>query len=175
MHSILLIGYVLAGWKWGDWRNWEKYYPTILFFLIGDLLYNFLLYNYPMWSYHPSFDKQILPNHTMISLAIEFLSFPVKVLIYLGHYPAKKSKAKQGFYILAWVVSLTVFELIARNVWGGLSHHHGWNILWTFLFYIVIFGLLRLHQIRPLLTWVISFWIITFLLIYFKVPIEKMK
>lgn len=175
LHIILLLGYLFAGWKWGDWRNWRKYYPTILFFIMGDLLYNYLLYNYPMWQFHTTFDKAILPNHTLISLAVAFISFPVKVLIYLGHYPENKSKTKQSVYIFAWVLSFTAFEFAAVKIWGGLSHHNGWNLFWTFLFYIVTFVMLRLHLNRPLLAWIVSSGIITFLLIYFNVPIERMK
>ncbi|WP_264806834.1 CBO0543 family protein [Cytobacillus sp. NCCP-133] len=175
MHVILLLGFLFAGWKWGDWRNWKKYYSTILFFIIGDLIYSYLLYNYPMWQFHPSFDKAILPNHTLISLAVEFISFPVKVLIYLGNFPEHKNKVKQLYYILTWVIFFTVFEFTSINIWGGLSHHNGWNMLYTFFFYIVIFVMLRLHQNRPLLAWAFSFVIITFLLFSFDVPIGSMK
>lgn len=34
--SIKLF-FVLAEIKWGDWRGWKKYYPTIQFFIIKDL------------------------------------------------------------------------------------------------------------------------------------------
>jgi hypothetical protein len=175
LHIIILLGLLFAGWKWGDWKNWREYYPTILFFIIGDLLYNFLMYNFPMWQFHPTFDNAILPNHTFISLAVSFISFPVKVLIYLGHYPENKSKIKQLFYIFAWVLTFTAFEFTAIYIWGGISHHNGWNMLWTFLFYIVTFMLLRLHHNRPLLAWIVSIGIITFLFFYFKVPIGTMK
>jgi hypothetical protein len=175
LHTILLLGFIFAGWKWGDWRNWRKYYPTILFFITGDLLYNFLTYNHPIWLFHTSFDKAVLPNHTFITLAVEFISFPVKVLIYLGHYPENKSKIKQLLYLFAWVLFFTAFEFIAKYTWGGISHHNGWSLVSTFLFYIVIFVQLRLHYNRPLLAWAVSFGIITYLLIYFKVPIAGMK
>ncbi|ANX13655.1 hypothetical protein ABE41_016720 [Fictibacillus arsenicus] len=174
MHILLLIIFILAGWKWGDWKNWRKYYPTILFFIIGDLLYNYLLYDYTMWRFHTSFDKFILPNHTLISIAVTFISFPVKVLIYLGHYPENKSKFIQFIYIFAWILFFTLFEFGALNL-GILSHHNGWNLIATFFFYIVIFVMLRLHQDRQLLTWVISFGLIIFLCIYFDVPITSMK
>jgi hypothetical protein len=175
VHIILLLGFLFAGWKWGDWKNLKKYYPTILFFIIGDLLYNFLLYNYPMWEFHPTFDRAILPNHTLISLAVAFITFPVKVLIYLGNYPENKNKIKQLLYISVWVLFFTAFEFAAIYIWGGLSHHNGWNLLWTLLFYIVTFVSLRLHQKRPLVPSIVSFKVITSLLIYFNVPIEKMK
>ena len=32
---VTLIIVVIAR-KWGDWRNWKQYYPTILFFIATD-------------------------------------------------------------------------------------------------------------------------------------------
>jgi hypothetical protein len=29
--------FLFAAIKWGDWRKWRNYYPTILFFMVGDL------------------------------------------------------------------------------------------------------------------------------------------
>lgn len=174
MHILLLLLFILAGWKWGDWKNWRQYYPSILFFILGDLLYNYLLYNHTMWQFHTSFDQFVLPNHTLISIAVAFISFPVKVLIYLGHFPENKSKFTQFMYIFAWVLFFTLFEFGALSL-GILSHHNGWNLFTTFLFYFVIFVMLRLHQNRPLLAWIASFGVILFLCIYFDVPISSLK
>ncbi|PIB57799.1 hypothetical protein, partial [Pseudomonas sp. 2822-17] len=52
IHIVIKLLFLFAAYKWGDWEKWEKYYPTILFFIIGDLLYNFLFYNYPMWLFN---------------------------------------------------------------------------------------------------------------------------
>jgi hypothetical protein len=48
MNIAFGIMFLLIGWRFGDWRNLGKYYPTILFLIIGDLLYNVLTYNIPM-------------------------------------------------------------------------------------------------------------------------------
>jgi len=37
MNFVYGFLYLFAAWKWGDWKNWREYYPTILFFIIGDL------------------------------------------------------------------------------------------------------------------------------------------
>ncbi len=61
MYILINVIYTIAALKWGDWRNWKQYHPTILFYCIGDFLYNFILYNKPMWL----FRDLILPNHTL--------------------------------------------------------------------------------------------------------------
>jgi hypothetical protein len=83
MYIFMNAFYLIIGFIWGDWRNWKKYYPTILFFIIGDFLYNFLLYKKSMWFFH----DLILPNHTMITLLTMIISYTGTVLIYLGRFP----------------------------------------------------------------------------------------
>ena len=88
MYILINIFYLIAGYKWGDWRNWKKYYPTILFFILGDFLYNFLLYKESMWLFH----DLILPNHTTITILAMVISYTATVLIYLGRFPKRMEK-----------------------------------------------------------------------------------
>ena len=46
---ILVLVFVIIAWKWGDWKNWKLYYPTILFMILGDFVYIFLTYKKPLW------------------------------------------------------------------------------------------------------------------------------
>lgn len=49
MYRIMMGAiFIITCWKWGDWKNWKLYYPTIQFLIIGDLKANFLLYNKPL-------------------------------------------------------------------------------------------------------------------------------
>ncbi|WP_338448335.1 hypothetical protein R4Z09_19085 [Niallia oryzisoli] len=48
MHLFHALLFLLAAMRWGDWLNWRMYYPTILFFIGGDLLKNALLHDYRM-------------------------------------------------------------------------------------------------------------------------------
>lgn len=72
MHFVF-NGLLLAGIKWGNWRRWRDYYPTILFFIIGDLLYSCLLYNHQLWAYQEIFfGVHIKRQSTMtVSVSIE--------------------------------------------------------------------------------------------------------
>lgn len=175
MHIILNVLFILAAWRWGDWRNWRKYYPTILYLLIGDLLYNFLCYNYPLWKFNAvSFDKFIYSNHTLITLGIDFINFPAIVLMYLGNYP--NGKIKPLLYIFfAWVLFNTTIEFTSLTTIKGIAHYNGWDIWWSILLNIIFFVMLRVHYLRPLLAWVISFGIIILFWLYFGLPIQNMK
>lgn len=37
MIQLLACLFILVCYKWGDWRNWKTYYPTILFLIAGTL------------------------------------------------------------------------------------------------------------------------------------------
>lgn len=174
MHFIYNALFLIVGVKWGDWRNWRDYYPTILFFIIGDLLKNFLLYNYRMWTYQETIiGESILRNHTFISLMIMFIVYPVTILIYLGRFP--KSIQKQILWISLWVFIYISIEYINLHYLNLINHHNGWNIGWSLLFTIFMFIMFRIHFKQPLWAWGLSvIWIILLWRI-FDVPLERIK
>ncbi|WP_409348186.1 CBO0543 family protein [Paenibacillus gyeongsangnamensis] len=174
MHVILHLVFVLAAWRWGDWRNWRKYYSTILYLIVVDLLYNFLTYNYPLWKFNPvSFDKYIYSNHTLITLGIDFVNFPAIVLMYLGNFP--KGKVKRLFYVLAWVSLNSIIEFASLITIKGISHYNGWSLWWSLVLNLIFYFMLWVHYLRPLLAWGISIGLLVIFILYFGVPIQAMK
>jgi hypothetical protein len=168
MYFFVNVFYLIAGLKWGDWRNWREYYPTILFLIIGDLLYNFLLYNKSMWIFH----DLILPNHTLITLLAMTISYTATVLIYLGRFP--EGWKKQTLWFLLWTGIYIVAEIV-NNKLGFITYHNGWNMGWSVLFTGIIFLILPLHHKNPLGAWFISVVIILSLLSIFGVKISDFK
>ncbi|WP_449536320.1 CBO0543 family protein [Ferdinandcohnia sp. Marseille-Q9671] len=168
MYILVNIIYLLAAFKWGDWRNWKFYYPTILFFIIGDLLYNFLLYRKSMWLFH----DVILPNHTIITILAMVVSYSATVLIYLGRFPEEWNK--RFFWFLLWGGLYLSIEYINSKL-GFITYHNGWNMWWSVLFTGIIFIILPIHQKRPPLAWLLSILIIVSLLSIFDVKISDMK
>lgn len=165
---ITLINILLA-WRWGDWRNWKKYHSTILYMIMCDLLYNFLTYNYPIWTYpHTSFQ----PNHTIINLFVMFIAYPCMLLIYLGHFP--NGVIKKILWVLLWVMMWSVLEWVSLKL-GQFAYHNGWTWGWSILFNIALFLMVRLHYNKPLISYGLSVIATIFLLIIFKVPITTMK
>lgn len=162
--------WLLASWKWGDWKNWEKYYSTILFFIMGDFIYLYLLSDfYPMWKYTPQqFDSSIGFTNTHISLLIMYIKYPATVLIYLAKFP-QQNRVKQFFYFMGWVLFYSINEVVDIQL-KFLKHFNGWNIWWSVLFNIVMFLVLLIHYKKPPVAWLISFCFILILWNFFEVP-----
>ena len=170
MNALYTLVWLFALWKWGDWKNWNKYYPTFLFLLLGDFLYQYLLSDfYPMWKYNPQgIDDNIGLTHTHIAFTIMFVKYPATILIYLSKFP-ENNKIKQIFYVGAWVLLYILNELNDLK-FNLIKYDHGWSIWWSLLFNCVMFSILRIHYVKPLLAWLLSIIFILFLWKVFEVP-----
>ncbi|WP_453989742.1 CBO0543 family protein [Bacillus nitroreducens] len=174
MHLVYNAILLFAAAKWGDWRGWRIYYPTILFFIVGDLLKNVLYHDCSVWTYQETvFAQHILINHTFISLLIMCVAYPATVLIYLGRFPNKWWK--KLLWIGLWVLLYVMIEYINLEYLHLIKHHHGWTMLWSLLFNLVMFPLLRLHQKQPLIALGLSIIWIIFLISMFPIPLEHLK
>ncbi|WP_019152539.1 CBO0543 family protein [Robertmurraya massiliosenegalensis] len=162
--------WLLALWKWGDWRNWEKYYATILFFIMGDFIYLYLLSDhFPMWKYDPlTIDSGFGFTSSHISLIIMYIKYPATMLIYLANFP-KSNKLKQFLYFTGWVVFYSINEVIDLHL-KFIKHFNGWNIWWSALFNVVMFFILLVHFKKPPVAWLLSICFILFLWNWFEVP-----
>lgn len=144
---ILTVVLIAACWKWGAWRKWREFYPTILYVIIGNLAYDFVFSDWTLWVYRS------FMGATYVGLINDFLIYPSGVMLFLTHYP--EGKWKQVGYILVWTVSSTLIEYISILL-GGLEYFHGWSLLWSFLLFLGMFALIRLHYKKPLFVWPIS-------------------
>ncbi|TLS53805.1 hypothetical protein FE782_00120 [Paenibacillus antri] len=162
------IGIALCAWRWGDWRNWRTYLPTIHYFIIFDLLYNLFTWNHRLWEY-PS-PPNLLPNHLTMNLFIMFIFYPSFILIYLYRYPEGSSVAARVKYVLSWAALWAVWEL-CMNALGQCVYRHGWNFGWSAAFLLVMIPMLRLHYKNPLAAYALSIPITVFLLLWFQVPV----
>ncbi|MCT2535687.1 hypothetical protein NC661_06565 [Aquibacillus koreensis] len=156
---------------WGDWRNWRKYYPTILFFITGDILYQWLFVDfYPMWKFQPyGIDDEIGVTHTQISLSIMIIKYPAIMLVYLYQFP--KTFGKQFGYICLWTFIIAFNEWITLQL-GGIVYDHGWTFSWSVLFSFVMLVILRIHHSKPLVAIAISIGFMLFLFYSFDVPTD---
>ena len=168
MYQIIMGAiWIISCWKWGDWKNWKLYYPTIQFLIIGDLTCNFLLYNKPLWAY-----GGWIWNHTFADLFVAIVIYPCLVILFLTYYP--KLIKKQLIYILLWTAIFTVHEEVATLL-GEFFHYDGWSIWWSALLNYGLFTILGLHYKKPLLVWPISM-VLAFVLLYiFKIPFSIMR
>lgn len=157
--------FILAAWRWGDWRNWRKYHATILYFLLGDVFYMALTRNHPLWQHQP---WPPIPSYIGVELCC-LACFASTALIYLGLFPngVGKSIARIGCWIAVYS-SIEAFYVLC----GAMKHFNGWTMLDSVLFNLMMFPMLLLHYCRPLLAYVISIPIALAIAIIFQVPIR---
>lgn len=170
MNGAYALIWLLACWKWGDWKNWQKYYSTLLFFIVGDFIYLYLLSDlYPMWRYTPQgMDKNIGLTNTHVSLSIMFIKYTTTIFIYLSKFP-NSSKMKQVLYMAFWVLLYTLNEIMDL-FFHLMKHYNGWNLGYSILFNVVMFVILRVHHSKPPIAWGLSILFIIFLWNLFDVP-----
>ncbi|MDR3543622.1 MAG: hypothetical protein P4L69_22100 [Desulfosporosinus sp.] len=167
MKLLLPLIWILSAYKWSDWKNWKRYYPTILFFIVGDLIYNLVSYNHPLW------------EQTSLKLGVTFsvlfmcvTVWPSSTLLYLTHFPLT-GKLKKVLYVLLWVVLFTLIELVC-GWFGNFKYSNGWNIGLSILFATVMFPLLKIHHEKPPIAWALAFLLGT-TIIYFFIPLSCIK
>ncbi|WP_108670507.1 CBO0543 family protein [Peribacillus acanthi] len=166
-YSIL---WLLAVWKWGDLENWKEYYPTMLFAIVGNLLYEVICFNYPMWAMEPNG----LPNQTIPILLLSLVGMPLSVFVFLSHYPDTHTKLRQALYILLFVCIFVVLEHVSVLL-GSITYHNGWSLVWSAWFNVVMFTIIRIHYKKPVLALLLSTIFIGFLSVIFDVSLDKMK
>lgn len=166
LYSLLWIG---AAFKYGD-RQWEKYYPTMLFSAIGNFLYELLCYEYPMWNMEPNG----LPAAMIPILLLTLVGMPVSTWIFLSNYPAGGRLYHKAGYIALFTTIFIAMELFAVT-YGSITYHNDWNIMWSLIFLIAMFPIIRLHFTHPLIAWGVSLILIYLLMLIFDVNFSKMK
>ena len=169
MYIITALFMTILSWKYGDWLNWKKYQSTILYLIVCDLLYNFLTYNYPLWQYVAS----IMPTHTLNNILVIFVIYPALMLIYLSKF--RSTFNLQLVHVLLWACVFSAIEWSFYKYLDLFTYHNGWNFIWSVLLNILLFTMVRLHMVRPLLTYVLSIIFTMAFLILFHIPINKMK
>ncbi|MGF2615890.1 hypothetical protein FZC84_07390 [Rossellomorea vietnamensis] len=174
MSMIILFLYILAGIKFGEWSEFEKYYPTLLYLIIGDLLAQFLLYEHSLWMFHPidPIGKFFHLNHTFIALLKMAVHYTVTIAIFIGRLP--KGLGGQVFSVLMWTAIYGVNEFIT-NFFGGLTYHRGWHFGWDIAFNLIMFTMLIIHYKRPLAAWILTGPIIITLWMIFDIPLSVLK
>ena len=159
VHATLWIA---AAYKWGDWKNWNKYYPTMLFMGMGDLIYNLVFFNKKLWTFNPGFLNPILSE-----LFVIFTIFSCTVLIFLTHFP--KTLIKQILYMTLWVIIYVAIEVFMLKI-GMQSNINGWSIWWSTTHNFYQFPLLAIHHKKPYLAWILAIAILFIIMRIFEMP-----
>ena len=163
---VLSLLYAAACYKWGAWRRWREYYPTILYAIIGDLAYNFVFHDHTLWLYDSFF------NHTTMDIIAAFFLFPSVIILFLTHWPT--IWFKKILYVLAWAAANTLFEFVSVLL-DTFHYDHGWGVLWSFALLVGTFVMLRVHYKKPLLAWPISAVLGVATAFLFGLPFDALK
>lgn len=162
--GLLTIWFI---WRRKDYRRWQELLPTMQYIALGNLTYNFLCANHWLWKLGPDF----LSNHSLTEMIYTFITFPGTALMFLAHYPEQAGWERKVGHILYWIVLYVGFELILL-IRKNILYGYGWNLGWSALFDCLMFPMLRLHQKKPLLTYVLSVPITFFWLWLFDIPVH---
>lgn len=165
------ILHLIAVWRWGDWRRWQKYYPTMLFVIVVDFFGTIVTYPYSLWQFHAS---MFIPNHTINDFQIAIVILPSLVLIYLSMYPFVSPLLAQVGYTALFVVIHSLIEFFFFFA-GLITYHHGWNFVWSVLLWVIMFPIIRIHYDRPWLAWLVCAGVAAFAIVYFDIPLAGAK
>lgn len=165
---IVTLIFLVAAWRWGDWRNWQIYYPTFIYFILNDFGYGYVTYNQPLWQY-----ESYLLNTTLSDILITVIGYPSIILLFLTYYP--KGFRKRIVYIAIWGTLYFIFVELVSHKLGFITYHNGWNIYYAFLFVYSLFPMFRLHHKKPLVAWIIASSLAMVSYLWFGLSISKMK
>lgn len=95
----LAVGVYLLGGMRGDWRNFEKYYPTLLYETICNVAYKVIsLSQFHLWK-----ARNDIMGDTLAFFYYTFFALIPGIFLYLSNYP--DSIKKQIFHTLPYTIS----------------------------------------------------------------------
>jgi hypothetical protein len=162
---ILLLAslFVLACYKWGDWRNWRSYYPTILFLIVGDLIYLHVAAAKPLWQY----TARLFPG-ALTTLIVGLIIYPCTVLLFIPAYNQAMFWGKIA-YITVWAGIYFGLEFVGLQ-YNYIQHLNGWKLGYSLIFDCLVFPLLIIHQKRAPVAWLLAGIIGVGITVCFKLP-----
>lgn len=153
---------LLSIWK-GDWRNWEKYYPSMLYIALATFIYEFISHDqYQLWDLHRDTFLSDMNTHFVHNLIIN----PLAAFVYLSNYPTN-GFGRRIVYNAKWIVVFWGVECVVSRM-NIITYHNGWNLLWSLAFLSIMFPMVRLHQTNKPLALPLSVFFSVVLLVLFN-------
>lgn len=162
---IALICIALC-YKWGDLKNWRLYYPTILFYIIGNAFEHIVTYKRKLW------EVTTFGIDTLADWFIEFIIYPFIIILFLSRYP--RTITKRILFTGSFIFILSLVEYIG-NKNGVIVYYDEWNIIWTIFLYFGMFILFLIHCKNEILAWIILFALMGLGMLYFDIPLSDLK
>ena len=157
---------VFICWKWGNWRNWRAYYPTIIFFIMGNLAYIVLTAHKPLWK-----AGGILAQYPVLDISTIVVLYSCTVILYLTFLPRMNTLKKRSAYIALWIAIYSLMELVSWLT-GHFYYYNGWCFIYSVFFNVLMFPILLLHYRKPFLAWPICIVLAYGMLFLFNIPFK---
>jgi hypothetical protein len=149
MNCIIGILVIILAYFKGDWKNWEKYYPTMLYTSLSSFVYEFISHShFHLWELERSF-LNLMGVHFIHNLIVN----PLICFVFLSNFP-NQFRVRIAYYV-KWVILFLGAEWIASH-FSILTYHNGWNLWWSFLFILIMFPMIRLHYVHKLRALILS-------------------
>ena len=149
MFIAIVVAVMILTWKFADWRNWQRYQATMLFFVGGNLFYYFVYHDHFLWAFVPD-----TFNHHIMEIIYSFTVYPLTVLMFLSGMPVILKK--RIFHIASYIAVFASVELILHLI-GRMVYDYGWNFGLSVAWNCMMFPLLAIHQKKPLIAYGICF------------------
>lgn len=166
MHLALNLFIIFAVWKWADYKNWQKYHATMLFLSFINLVYAVISFHAGAFLWQTKEDFPL--NHVVSELAYTMILLPCTVLLFLSNYP--KNPVKVVIHFLKYIFIYSAVEAVMVKT-GRMVYDHSWNILYSVIFYFLMFPAIIIHYRRPILAYIIFVLITIFGVWAFKLPV----
>ena len=167
---FVAIVWIFFGIIFVNWHRWEEYYPTILYYITLNLLYEFIYFNNRLWEFKAVTTDYL--NHGIISIVFFFIIIPISIMIFLQRYP--KGTKNRIAYITIWALFYWVLEYIfaAR---GLFVYYNNWNVWYSLFFDIIMFYFFRLHYTKPKVAIILTIPTIVIFIFLFKIPFYSLR
>lgn len=167
---LLIVVWILFAYKFIDWSQVKKQYPSVLFFIVINMTFNYFYYDYSLWEFRGVTADWL--NHSIINTAFTFFICPMGLIIYLQRFPT--NRVSQLIYFTAWVTFYVVLTAIFAHR-GLFVYDNGWNGWWNIPLNIVLFGVLYIHYRNPVRAIALSLLFAILFYFAFPFPFESLK
>ncbi|MCZ8517459.1 hypothetical protein O9H85_34975 [Paenibacillus filicis] len=136
--NLSLTGILLfLALRYAKWSKWREFYPTILYIVMLNLHYSYIVKTSPLWKYKSS----LIPQE-MLDIIIIFIVEPSMTILFLSYHPLQWRRI--FLYWAAWIIAFSITEYIFFLT-DRMDYFRGWNMGWSVIFYIIMFPMLYLH------------------------------
>ncbi|MCA1065170.1 CBO0543 family protein [Rossellomorea sp. AcN35-11] len=167
---FVILVWVLFSYRFIDWKQFYRQYPTILFFMFINFAYNYFYYEHTLWRFEGITVDWL--NHTIINTAFTFFICPSALTIFLQRIPSKRKL--KILYFSIWIAFFTLLEYLF-SLKGMFIYENGWSNGHNIGLNIILFSVLYLHYKKPFYGILASIPIAIVFILLFPFPILSMK